>query len=79
MGPNSAVACGHQVLARQAAAARSCTEQLPGALNGRIVIEQTKGVVAQSRGVSVEVVFGLVRAFSRQPTVDFKQTNHKLS
>jgi len=51
---------------------------LPGALNGRIVIEQTKGVVAQSRGVSVEVVFGLVRAFSRQPTVDFKQTNHKL-
>lgn len=41
------------------------TEQLQGALNSRIVIEQAKGVVAQARGVSVGEAFVLIRAYCR--------------
>jgi hypothetical protein len=41
-------------------------EQLQGALNTRIVIEQAKGAVAQAQGVSVDEAFRLIRAFARR-------------
>jgi len=41
------------------------TEQLLGALNSRIVIEQAKGVVAQARGVSPDEAFTLIRDHAR--------------
>ena len=41
------------------------TEQLQGALNSRIVIEQAKGAVAQARGVSVDDAFLLIRTHAR--------------
>ncbi|GAA4456028.1 GAF and ANTAR domain-containing protein [Phytohabitans houttuyneae] len=41
------------------------TEQLQGALNSRIIIEQAKGAVAQARAVSVDEAFALIRAYSR--------------
>ena len=41
------------------------TEQLQGALNSRIVIEQAKGVVAQAQAVSVDEAFTRIRAFAR--------------
>jgi GAF domain-containing protein len=41
------------------------TEQLQGALNSRIIIEQAKGAVAQARGVSVDDSFLLIRAYAR--------------
>ncbi|GAA3450221.1 GAF and ANTAR domain-containing protein [Dactylosporangium matsuzakiense] len=48
------------------------TEQLQGALNSRIVIEQAKGAVAQARQVSVDDAFRLLRAHARR-------TNQRLS
>jgi GAF domain-containing protein len=42
------------------------TEQLQGALNSRIVIEQAKGVIAQARAVSVDEAFTLIRTFARR-------------
>jgi GAF domain-containing protein len=48
------------------------TEQLQGALNSRIVIEQAKGVVAQAYGLSVDDAFARMRGYARR-------TNRRLS
>ncbi|MFY0408048.1 ANTAR domain-containing protein [Solicola sp. PLA-1-18] len=51
---------------RAIARAEALTEQLQGALNSRIVIEQAKGAIALLAGVSVEEAFVLLRAHSRR-------------
>jgi AmiR/NasT family two-component response regulator len=48
-------------------------DQLQNALNSRIVIEQAKGVVAHTRGVSMEHAFDLIRAYSRNNHVPLTQ------
>jgi GAF domain-containing protein len=50
---------------RALTAAEVLTQQLQGALNSRILIEQAKGVVAQSNGVSVLVAFDQMRGHAR--------------
>jgi AmiR/NasT family two-component response regulator len=42
------------------------TEQLQGALNSRIVIEQAKGAVAQARRISVDEAFTIIRGYARR-------------
>ena len=50
---------------RAIASAEMLTEQLQGALNSRIVIEQAKGVVSRSHDVSVDEAFVALRAHAR--------------
>lgn len=42
------------------------TEQLQGALNSRVVIEQAKGAIAQAHGVSVDDAFAMIRNHARR-------------
>jgi transcriptional regulator with GAF, ATPase, and Fis domain len=42
------------------------TEQLQGALNTRIIIEQAKGAVAQAHDVTVDVAFEMIRSHARR-------------
>jgi hypothetical protein len=48
------------------------TEQLQGALNSRIVIEQAKGAIAQAHGLTVDMAFTVMRDYARR-------TNQRLS
>lgn len=41
------------------------TEQLQGALNSRIVIEQAKGAIAQAHQINVDEAFTRIRAYAR--------------
>lgn len=50
---------------RNLAQAETVSEQLQTALNTRIVIEQAKGAVARSEGISVEAAFERLRAQAR--------------
>jgi GAF domain-containing protein len=50
---------------RAITSAEQLTEQLQGALNSRVVIEQAKGVVSRDQGVSVDVAFDALRTHAR--------------
>jgi hypothetical protein len=50
---------------RAAVKARTLSEQLQGALDSRVVVEQAKGLVAGRSGVDVRAAFGLLRSYAR--------------
>jgi transcriptional regulator with GAF, ATPase, and Fis domain len=50
---------------RNISRAEALTEQLQGALNSRIIIEQAKGALAQREGVTLESAFELIRTRAR--------------
>ncbi len=54
------------------------TEQLQGALNSRIVIEQAKGAVAQLRGISVDEAFAVIRAYARGHNMRLSDVAHAI-
>jgi GAF domain-containing protein len=51
---------------RSIRSAEVLTEQLQGALNSRITIEQAKGVLARTHGVDVNAAFELMRHYARR-------------
>ena len=61
---------------RALAAAETLTEQLQGALNSRIIIEQAKGVVAQSRRLEMDPAFALLRSHARDNHVRLTDLAH---
>ncbi|MDP2772609.1 MAG: ANTAR domain-containing protein [Nocardioides sp.] len=50
---------------RSLSQAETLTEQLQGALNSRIVIEQAKGALAHADGISMAEAFDLMRSRAR--------------
>ena len=54
------------------------TEQLQGALNSRIIIEQAKGAIAQAHGVSVDAAFTALRAYSRSHNRKLTEIAHEV-
>jgi GAF domain-containing protein len=50
---------------RAITSAELLTEQLQGALNSRIVIEQAKGVVSRAQGLTVDEAFAVLRTHAR--------------
>jgi GAF domain-containing protein len=54
---------------RHAVDAEQLNEQLAGALNSRVIIEQAKGVIAERQGISPEEAFTLIRHRARNTNV----------
>ena len=54
------------------------TEQLQGALNSRIAIEQAKGVVAQAAGTTVDEAFTVIRGYARRHNRKLTDVAHAL-
>jgi GAF domain-containing protein len=54
------------------------TEQLHYALNSRVVIEQAKGAVARSLGISVDAAFDLIRGHARAERILLTDLAHRL-
>ena len=51
---------------RHSSAREELTDQLQEALNSRVIIEQAKGVVAQTRHIDVDAAFAIIRGYARQ-------------
>jgi GAF domain-containing protein len=54
------------------------TEQLQGALNSRIVIEQAKGAIAQVQGVSIDEAFARIRDYARRSNRRLNELSHAI-
>jgi len=52
------------------------TEQLQGALNSRVIIEQAKGAIAQAHGISVDAAFGMLRGHARRNNRKLTEVAH---
>ncbi|GAC1385641.1 MAG: GAF and ANTAR domain-containing protein [Marmoricola sp.] len=63
---------------RAISAAETLTEQLQAALNSRVVIEQGKGMISRSRGVSVIDAFDLMRGYARAHNLRLTDLAHAI-
>lgn len=55
------------------------TEQLQGALNSRIAIEQAKGALAQIHDCTIDEAFGLLRHFARETGRPLSEVAHDVT
>lgn len=53
-------------------------EQLQGALSSRVIVEQAKGVVAYTNGVTIEQAFELIRRYARSHQLGISQVAARL-
>ncbi len=58
--------------------AEALTEQLQGALNSRVVIEQAKGALAQREGITISAAFELLRARARSSQQSVSEVAQRL-
>ncbi len=63
---------------RSLARAEALTEQLQGALNSRVVIEQAKGALAQRQGITISAAFELLRAQARSSQQSLTEVARRL-
>jgi len=72
--------CATIAIIQEQAIARAevVTEQLQSALNSRIVIEQAKGAVARTYGISVDAAFELIRLRARATNQRLADLSHLL-
>lgn len=63
---------------RSLARAEALTEQLQGALNSRVVIEQAKGALAQRQGITIGAAFELLRAQARSSQQSLAEVARRL-
>ena len=61
---------------RAIASAELLTEQLQGALNSRIVVEQAKGVISRDHDVSVDEAFAALRSHARSNHLRLAELAH---
>ena len=54
------------------------SEQLQGALNSRIVIEQAKGAIAQALGISIDAAFTVLRGYARRHNRKLTEVAHEV-
>lgn len=57
---------------------RQVIEQLQGALNSRVLIEQAKGVVAQHVGVDIAQAFSLLRGYARENQIRLADVSRRV-
>jgi transcriptional regulator with GAF, ATPase, and Fis domain len=58
--------------------AETLREQLQGALSSRVIIEQAKGVVAETANVTIEAAFTLIRQHARSTQSPLSWTAHQI-
>ena len=59
------LAAGHVMLAQSLADSRTLNQQLQHALDGRVVVEQAKGMLAARHGLDVNAAFDRLREYAR--------------
>ena len=59
--------------------AEAIAEQLRGALESRVAIEQAKGLVSERVGVNIEAAFELIRSYARRNNVRLRDVAHDIA
>ena len=70
------LATAYIVRAGELGAARDLADQLQGALDSRVVIEQAKGVLSRQHGISLDSAFEMMRSYARSNNAKVRSVAH---